>query len=340
MQLHNIKEICPPFYRYLSNTYQKPAKLVIPGEDDKYDILLSEEGTTQGDVAAMSMYGLGMKPLTDKLGSVVDKSVCKQVWYADDSTSGGELAEMKKWWDELCTSGPKYGYHPLPLKTILIVKPEFEQKAQTIFGESGVKITCEGERHMGAVIGSLYYKELYVRLKVQKWIQDVVELTKFAKDEPQAVYSCFTKAIAHRWSYVQRTIPGIKHLFIPLEEVIRDKLIPNLVGRNVSDVERRVLALPIRHGGMGIASPSKTAEHEHDASTRITTCLTRILYNQEEDFTNYNKEDVQREIKLVKAEKEERFKNEYEDIISNMDYKSRRILELARENGAGAWLNL
>ena len=109
------------------------------------------------------------------------------------------MIEMKKWWDELQQSGPKYGYIPLPKKSILIVKPEFEEKAKRIFGGTEVKITCEGERHMGAVIGSSKFKESYVAGKVQKWTQDIVELTKIAKDEPQAVYSSFTKAIAHRW---------------------------------------------------------------------------------------------------------------------------------------------
>ena len=88
--LQNIKELCPPFYQYLQNTYQKPAKLIIPGVD-KYDVIYSEEGTTtQGDVAAMGEYGLGIKPLTDKLAAAVDTKLCKQVWYADDSTSGGD----------------------------------------------------------------------------------------------------------------------------------------------------------------------------------------------------------------------------------------------------------
>ena len=138
----------------MNNTYQKPAKLVIPGEGNNYEVILSEEGTTQGDVAAMALYGLGIKPLTDKLATVVDKSLCRQVWYADDSTAGGKLSEMKKWWKELCQSGPKYGYYPLASKTILIVKPEHRQIAEEIFGDSGVKITTEGERHMGAVIGT------------------------------------------------------------------------------------------------------------------------------------------------------------------------------------------
>ena len=192
---------------------------------------------------------------------------------------------------------------------------------------------------MGAVIGSSEFKKSYVSGKVQKWTEDVIELTKIAKDEPQAVYSCFTKAIAHRWSYVQRTIPEIDRLFAPLEEAIREKLIPAIVGRKVSDLERRILALPIRHGGMGIANPTKTSGHEHDASLRITDNLTRIIYNQENDFTNYQLEDVKQEINRVKAEKEERFKKEYEEIVTDLDPKSRRILDLARESGAGSWLN-
>ena len=56
----------------------------------------------------------------------------KQAWYADDSSSAGELEEMRKWWDVLNVSGPKYGYFPLAKKTILIVKPEHLEKANII----------------------------------------------------------------------------------------------------------------------------------------------------------------------------------------------------------------
>ena len=176
----------------MQHTYQQPAKSIIPSDNNSYDSLLSDEGTTQGDVAAMPIYGLGIKPLTIKLGEAVDKTKCKQVWYADDSTSGGKITEIRKWWDELCSSGPKYGYFPLPSKTILIVKPEFENEANTL-----------GERHMGAVIGNNDYKHEYVTQKVQKWINDA----KIAKD----VYTSFNKAIAHRRSYVQRIIPGVSN---------------------------------------------------------------------------------------------------------------------------------
>ena len=229
--------------------------MIVPGED-KYEILFSEEGTTQGDVTAMAMYGIAIKLLIDKLSDTVDTDICRQAWYADDSLSGGKLEEMRKWWDQLCKSGPKYGYFPLPKKTILIVKPEHITEAERVFAGTNVKITKEGERHMGAVIGSNDFKEQYIADKVQKWIGDVDELVEIAHEEPQAVYASFTKAISRRWQYIQRTVPGISHLFLPLEDTIRDKLIPAIVGKQVSDLERRILALPVRMGGMGIENPS------------------------------------------------------------------------------------
>ena len=41
---------------------------------------------------------------------------------------------------------------------------------------------------------------------------------------------------------VQRTIPNISQFFAPLEEAIREKFIPAMVGRNISDIERRIFA--------------------------------------------------------------------------------------------------
>ena len=82
--LHNIKELCPPFHRYLNNTYGLPAKMII-NDQEKMDFIQSEEGSTQGDVTAMAMYAIGTRPLIDILTDKTDTSKCQQVWYADDS---------------------------------------------------------------------------------------------------------------------------------------------------------------------------------------------------------------------------------------------------------------
>ena len=65
---------------------------------------------------------------------------------------------------------------------------------------------------------------------------------------------------------------------------------------------------------MGIVDPSKSSSHEHDASVAVTKNLTQIIFNQENDFTNYKKEDVKKQIYAVKAQKEERLKKELKQI--------------------------
>ena len=147
--LHNIQQICPPLYKYLNNSYNTPAKLYL--KDGSF--ILSEEGVTQGDNLAMATYALSTKTLIDTLRTTTNKEKIRQMWFADDSAGGGTLDALKMWWNHLSDNGPAYGYYPKPPKTHLILKnPEDLNRAQNLFGVDGVKITCEGERHIGAVI--------------------------------------------------------------------------------------------------------------------------------------------------------------------------------------------
>ena len=286
----------------------------------------------------MAKYALGIKPLIVKLGEETVTAKCKQAWYADDSSSAGELLELKKWWDVLQIEGPKYGYFPLPTKSVLIVKEKYKQKAKEIFGNCGVKITTTGERHMGAVVGTEEFKIQYVNEKVAKWVQDVEELTKIAEDEPQSALSSFTKAISHRWTYVQRTIPNISNLFQPLEEAIRTKFIPAIVGRAVSDIERQMLALPVRLGGIGIRDPTTTADLEYLISATVTNTLADVIVSQDKDFSNYDSAKVLQEIQRMKTLKEDFLKEELQSLLEVLNEKQKRCIELAQEKGAGSWL--
>ena len=64
--LHNIQQICPPIKTFLHNHYQKAARLTV-SDGINHDSLLSEEGATQGDPAAMGFYSLGIAPLIQLL---------------------------------------------------------------------------------------------------------------------------------------------------------------------------------------------------------------------------------------------------------------------------------
>ena len=80
--LLNIHQLCPALSKALINTYREDVQLFIDGE-----VLLSQEGTTQGDPLAMAMYTIAITPLIHRL----EDRATKQVWFADDATASGSL---------------------------------------------------------------------------------------------------------------------------------------------------------------------------------------------------------------------------------------------------------
>ena len=201
--IHNMRELCPPLHQCIENTYQTAVDLIINNPNGEDEYLKSAEGATQGDVAAMQMYGISMKPLIDSLGEGTDPKNARQAWYADNATATGTPEELLKWWNLLCELGPNYGYYPNSLKTVLIPQSDsLTAKADELFGKTGVKITSQGERHLGAVIKTTTFRDNNVSKKVQKWVADVENLTEIARDEPQAAYIAYTKGLCHRWTFL------------------------------------------------------------------------------------------------------------------------------------------
>jgi len=79
-----------------------------------------------------------------------------------------------------------------------------------------------------------------------------------------------------------RTIRDISHLFQPLGDAIRLKLIPSLTGHSAcSALEREVLLLPChgRLGGLGIVNPAciHIADSQFNASIRITASFQSLI---------------------------------------------------------------
>ena len=261
-------------------------------------------------------------------------------WYADDSSAGGKIEGIKIWWDTLLEQGPKYGYYPKASKTVLIVKnSEDLDLAQKVFSGTGIKIESEGERHLGAAIGSEVFKNKYVSDKVHKWCQDIKLLSSIAVEEPQAALTAYTKGICHRWTFIQRTIPGISHLFQPLEDCIRTDFIPAILGKNVSDLDRSIFAMPVRHGGLGISNPVENCNREFTASVTITKDLTDLIINQQNTLEHYNMSIQNDTIKSLKAIKEKHLftvSKSIEDSVRDPNLK--RSLQFIKEKGSGCWL--
>ena len=67
-----------------------------------------------------------------------------------------------------------------------------------------------------------------------------------------------------------------------VEDAIQQQFLPALTGRQTpSDTERELLALPVRHGGLGVRNPVKCADIEYRNSLEMVAPLTELLVRQQ-----------------------------------------------------------
>ena len=103
------------------------------------------------------------------------------------------------------------------------------------------------------------------------WVEEVIHLTEIVRKDPHSAYYTFMHGLRNRYSYIFRTIPGIKHLLQPLENAIKDHFIPAITRNHLcNEYERRLLSLPPKMGGLGIIIPMEIAEVEFENSCKLT----------------------------------------------------------------------
>jgi hypothetical protein len=83
----NIQALCPSLAKIVINTYRTSTDLYIQGECIK-----SEEGITQGDPLAMSIYAIGIRLLICKTSDLTRQNLIIIIGiYADDATAADKL---------------------------------------------------------------------------------------------------------------------------------------------------------------------------------------------------------------------------------------------------------
>ena len=108
-------------------------------------------------------------------------------------------------------------------------------------------------------------------------------------------------------TYFIRTIPNTENILVPLEEAIRYNLIPALTGgHQCSDLERKLLALPARYGGLGLTVYTNISNHGYENSRKITKELTNSIFQQDIEY-NVNVDNIKKIKNQLKHEKNERF---------------------------------
>ena len=106
---------------------------------------------------------------------------------------GGRIEPLYNRYNHLSQERKKYGNLVNGSKSWLIVKSEKRaDEAERVLGDM-VNMTTEGQRHLGAVIGSQEYNDHYCREKVLGWKGEIETLSKIAKSQPHAGYTALTK---------------------------------------------------------------------------------------------------------------------------------------------------
>ena len=99
--LWTVRHRCPRLATYLFNCYRHQIRLICRQPGGEPEIILSQEGVTQGDPLAMVLYGIALLPLVEALRKEFPDVL--QPWYADDAAMQGSPARVVACFKILCT---------------------------------------------------------------------------------------------------------------------------------------------------------------------------------------------------------------------------------------------
>ena len=126
----------------------------------------------------------------------------------------------------------------------------------------------------------------------------------------------------------------------PLEECLRCKFLPAITYRSsFTDTERKLLALPIRFGGLSVTIPADLAKQQFQACTSNIAPLSNQIFYQQYQYTadiQQRQKDPKREALTAKHEKQSQIASE---IHKSLPEKQKRSVDILKEKGASNWLN-
>ena len=207
-----------------------------------------------------------------------------------------------------------------------------------VFKDTAVNVTVEGQKHLGAVIGSREYLEEYVSEKVTNWVSEITKLAEFALSQPQACYTAYTFGLKHPWTYFLRTLPDIQELLEPLENTISKVVIPAITEHRCTRLDRDILALPVRLEGLSMTNPCLDANLEQSSCVKVTIPLVQQIVAQSHQMPDDSL--VKPLQQATRSERATALQDRAEHIRGVAPQKVQRALDLAAEKGSSVWLTV
>ena len=118
----------------------------------------------------------------------------------------------------------------------------------------------------------------------------------------------------------------------PLEDAISHMLIPTITEHKCNQLDRNILALPLRLGGLALGNPSLEARFEYVSSVKVTKSLVEQIVSQSRQLPKDSLTKLAQQ--EVRSEKSKEVEHRAERIKEMAPRKTQRALGLATEKGS------
>ena len=168
-------------------------------------------------------------------------------------------------------------------------------------------------------------------------------MSKIAAVEPQAAYCAFVGGFKHKVTYTFRTVPDIrKHLEKlnqAVDTIFTQTHIPTLTdGHFCNEMERKLLSLPVKYGGMGIVIFCDIAEDEYNNSRAVTASLIKLQLEQN-TVCSVNREEIKMLKTNTKLDKLRQNTRKLNVIRCSLSDEKLKLNDIHQEKGASIWLS-
>ena len=287
---------------------------------------------TQGNPLSRVLYGLALVPLAEQLREACPGTI--QAWYADNCAFVGSVTGIARAMRLLNQLGPARGYFPEPEKSILVARGEDSARAKEILAEFNFQHK-EGSRYIGGFIGDDASLQLFLKGKVDGWVESVKIFARAARRYPQSAYAGLTKSLQMEWSYLQRVVPNAWTFFGPVEDAITSEFLPALVGSSIATSARELMGYPVRLAGIGISDPT-TGNHQFGTLVKMTAPVAASLTEGAPlDASQYGR-DASSVLRQEKAAREKELGEKLKVLLDSTSQRER--CRISRERLTGAWL--
>ena len=219
------------------------------------------------------------------------------------------------------------------------MKEDLLHEARDIFEGTNLQIITNGMGYLGGSIGSEQFAKDFIASRVQEWIRNIEALSEMAQCHPQAALAVLTRGLAGKWTYLMRVTSGDEDSWNQLEAALRHEFLPALTGRQAfSDVEREMLSLPAKLGGIGVIDPSRVCSSQQEASRKVSAPLISSIQSP----VNEDAEQVHTAQKQIRAEvhqtNRQKIISHAKEVRGSLPQNCQAAVEQSCEDGASSWI--